>query len=121
MDSLHSKTARVAELMKERLGIRGKTLGKKLRHTGRLLPKRVKREVAILDEASGLAQSPRLMKMIDQKRVNNAYKTCVSHLEAIDVRDRRIGSVLGVLGSLSFAFLASGAALIAILMWRGFI
>ncbi len=121
MDSLQTKTTRVAELMKERLGIRGKTLAKKLGHTGRLLPKSVKREVAVLAQASGLAQSPRLMKMVDQKRVNVAYKNCVSHLEAINVRDRRIGTVLGVLGSLSFAFLASGAGLIAVLIWRGFI
>jgi hypothetical protein len=121
MDSLQAQSARVAELMKERLGIRGKTLARKLGRSGRLLPKRIKQDASVLVEAAGLAQSPRLVKMIDRKRVNAAYKACVTHLEAIDVRDRRIGALLGVLGSLSMAFLVPGAALIAVLVWRGFI
>jgi len=121
MESIQDKADAVAVLMKERLGIRGKTLAVKLRGAGRLLPKKIKRDVAVLAEAAHHAQSPKLYKMIDHGRVDLAYDNSLKHLKDVDVAYRRRGKLLSVLGSLAFSFLVVGAVLIAILRWRGFI
>lgn len=120
-DSLQEKTEQVAELMKARLGIRGKDLETKLRHTGRMLPKRIKREAAFLVEAAALAESPKLSRMIDFERVEAAHKTCVGFLESIDVTDRRKGVVLGILGSLALSLIVVAGLVVTVLAWRGYI
>ncbi|WP_456390957.1 hypothetical protein [Profundibacter sp.] len=120
-DSLQEKTGQVAELMKTRLGIRGKDLATKLRHTGRMMPKRIKREAAFLVEAAALAKSPKLSRMIDFERVEAAHKTCMTFLESVDVADRRKGVVLGILGSLALSFVVVAGLVVTVLAWRGYI
>lgn len=111
----------VADLMKERLNVRGKDLAAKLRHTGRMMPKRIKREAAYLAETAALAENPKLQKMINLDRVNNAHQTCMEFLDAIDVSDRRKGVFLDILGSMALAFLAVSVLVISVLVWRGYI
>jgi len=120
-DSLQEKTEQVAELMKIRLGIRGKDLATKLRHTGRMMPKRIKREAAFLVETAGLAESPKLSRMINLERVEAAHKACVEFLESVDVADRRKGVVLGILGSLAMVFLVVTVLVLSVLKWRGYL
>ncbi|MCK4711484.1 MAG: hypothetical protein KAT26_01250 [Marinosulfonomonas sp.] len=119
--SIQEMAAQVADMMKDRLSIRGADLAGKLRHTGRMMPKHVKREAAFLAKAAALAQSPRLHKLIDNARVDIAYGTCVEFLETSDVADRRTGGVLGILASLTLSLGVVAALVIAVLAWRGFI
>lgn len=111
----------VADMMKERLGIRGKDLAEKLRHTGRMMPKRIKQEVRILAEATALTENPKLSRMVDHERVEVAYQSCMTFLQAVDVADRRKGVVLGILGSLAMALLVVTVLVLSVLMWRGFL
>lgn len=111
----------VADMMKERLGIRGKDLAGKLRHTGRMMPKRIKQEVRILAEATALTENPKLSRMVDHERVEVAYQSCMTFLQAVDVADRRKGVVLGILGSLAMALLVVTVLVLSVLMWRGFL
>lgn len=111
----------VADTMKERLGIRGKDLATKLRHTGRMMPKRVKLEARFLAEATMLAENPKLSRMINHERVKTAHQTCMTFLNSVDVADRRKGVVLGILGSLAMVFLVVTVLVLGVLMWRGFL
>lgn len=120
-ESIEDKAAEIADLMKERLGIRGKDLTEKLRHTGRMMPKRVKHEATLLVEALVLAENPKLSRMIDHERLAVAHQTCVAFLESVDVADRRKGVMLGILGSLVMALLVVAALVISVLKWRGYL
>ena len=118
---VQEKATEVADLMKERLNVRGKDLATKLRHTGRMMPKRIKREAQFLADASALAENPKLSRMIDPERVETAHRACVGFLEGVDVADRRKGVVLGILGSVTLALVVISALVITVLVWRGYI
>lgn len=111
----------VADEMKVRLGIRGKDLAAKLRHTGRMMPKRIKQDARFLAEATALAENPKLSRMINRERVEKAHKSCMTFLESVDVADRRKGVVLGILGSLALVFLVLTVLVLGVLKWRGYI
>lgn len=121
MDLFQDKAAEVADLMQDRLGIRGKGLAGKLRHTGRMMPKRIKREAAYLAEVCVLAENPKLSRMIDQERVKAAHLSCMAYLQEVDAADRRKGVLLGVLGSLTLATIAVTLLVLSVLVWRGYL
>ena len=112
---------RVADLMHEKLGLRGKGLGAKLSRSGRLLPGYVRAEASVLAEAADKSRNARLQAQIDHQRVAHAYQVCVTHLRSIDVADRRWGAFLGWLSSMALQFLLIAAAVIGVLIWRGFL
>ena len=64
---------RVAGLMEERLGVRGKGLTEKLRRGGRLLPRGVRAQAQELAALSEKAQNPKLLVQIDPARVASCY------------------------------------------------
>lgn len=121
MDSVQDMATEVADLMKANLRIRGKDLTAKLRHTGRLLPKRIKREATYLAETVALAENPKLQRMIDYDKANSAHKTCIEFLNSVDLADRRKGALLGILSSFAMAFIVVAVLVISVLVWRGFI
>lgn len=118
---IHDKAAEVADLMKERLGVRGNDLGAKLRHTGRMMPKRIKRDAAYLAEACTMAENPKLSRMIDHDRINAAHLACMTFLQEVDVADRRKGVVLGILASLVLVLIVVTVMVLSVLVWRGFL
>lgn len=118
---VQEKAMEVAVEMKERLGIRGKDLATKLRHTGRMMPKRIKLEAHFLAEATALAANPKLNRMINRERVEKAHKVCMTYLESVDVADRQRGVVLGILGSLAMALVVVTVLVVGVLMWRGYL
>jgi len=120
-EHVQEKAAQVAELMNERLRVRGKDLAAKLRRTGRLMPKRIKRNAAFLAETAALAQNPKLQQMINHEKVDAAHKSCVEFLETIDLADRRKGVFLGILGSLVLTVLVVILMVGFVLVWRGYL
>ena len=118
---VQEKAAEVADLMKERLNVRGKDLATKLRHTGRMMPKRIKREARFLADAAALAENPKLSRMIDPVRVETAHLACIGFLENVDVADRRKGVLLGILGSVTLTIVVVSALVITVLVWRGYL
>ncbi len=111
----------VADEMKERLGIRGKDLATKLRHTGRMMPKRIKLEANFLAEATALDTNPKLSRMVNHERVVEAHQACMAFLETVDAADRRKGVVLGILGSLAMVLVVVTVLVLGVLEWRGFL
>ena len=118
---IQEKAMEVADMMKERLGVRGKDLATKLRHTGRMMPKRIKQEARFLAEAAKLAANPKLSRMINLEQVEKAHHSCMTFLESVDAVDRHKGVVLGILGSIAMAFLVVTVLVLGVLVWRGYL
>jgi hypothetical protein len=112
---------RVAALIEERLGVRGRGLEDKLRRAGRRLPKRVRTAGDLLAEAAAMAQNPKLLVRVDEARVAEAYDICLKYLNKLNKGDRRKGAILGVAASVAFSILVVAVLVVAFLYWRGLV
>ena len=118
---LNRRTETLQALLRDKLGVRGKTLSKQLRRAGRLLPARLQREARLIVSAHQRIVHPRLAATIDEAQLKAAYSGLMEHLSAVDPKDRRKGKLLSWLGGQVFNFLLIGGAVIAVLIWRGLI
>lgn len=112
---------RVAGLMEERLRIRGVGLTQKLARGGRLLPRKVRVAATALAKAADMAQNAKMLMQIDDAVVAGDYDICLRHLGGIDAKDRRKGTIVGVVASIAASVLVVVLLMGAVLYWRGFI
>lgn len=116
-----TRVAALEELLQGKLRVRGKTLGARLHRAGRRLPKRLRQAGRVLTEAQAQLANPRLARMIDPVRVQGAFDDLETFLGPIDPADRRKGAILGWAGGLVLNLMIAGAALVAVLRWRGLV
>ena len=119
--SIRQMADRVAELLEQRLKIRGKGLAEKLRRGGRGLPRAVRRAAEGLSGAAEQAENPRLMVQLDMEKVAADYDACLRYLGNLGAGARRMGVLLDGLARLAFIVLVVGVLVIGALYWRGFI
>lgn len=112
---------RVAQLMEERLHIRGKGLKAKLRYARGVMPRRVQAEAAVLAKAAETARNPKLMMRLDHDRIASAYDTCVRHLGSVGQWQRRKAAAINIGGSIAFQLFVVAGLLYAFLVWRGYL
>lgn len=112
---------RVAQLMEDRLRIRGQGLAEKLRRGGRLLPRRVRAEAEYLARASAEAQVPKLALRLDHERITRAYDACVRYLKPLGAGARRKAVLLNLATSLAIVALGTFALVLVVLVWRGYL
>lgn len=111
--------AELAEMMRERLGVRGEGLAAKLRRAGRTLPRPVRRAGDMLVETERRTAHPKLRRQVDPQALTEAEAVLRSHLEGIDRADRRRGYWIGVLTPLAFNLLLVIFCTTAALVWAG--
>lgn len=120
-EELRAENEALAELIREKLGVGGRGLAGRARRAGRLLPRRIRRQVDYLLEAETLAQNPKLARMVDDARARTAHAACAQFLDGIDPGERRAKYWLGILGSVAFSILAVAGLAVGVLMWRGYL
>ncbi|MES2144584.1 MAG: hypothetical protein V4516_09505 [Pseudomonadota bacterium] len=119
--AIHAMTDRVAQLMEEKLAVRGKGLAAKLRRGGRLLPRQVRSAAQNLVQAADMANSPKLAMQVDNAQVAAAYDACLKHLSALPAAAGWGAHALASLRSIAFAVLVIGAGVIGYMVWRGYV
>jgi hypothetical protein len=119
--AVHAMTGRVAELMETKLGIRGKGLEAKLRRGGRLLPRQVRAAAQSLVTAEGMIRNPRLAMQVDNGQLAANFDACLKHLNGLPAASGWGGLALQSLRAIAFGVLSVAVALIAYLVWRGYI
>ncbi len=117
--TVHQMTARISQLMAERLGAKGRTLDERLASRTRALPRRVRKAVALLAQAEAMAASPKLLKQSDMGAISAAYDIALRYLQPLDSGARVGRLVLGALASLALGLLALGAMLLLVQSLRG--
>jgi len=117
--SVQQMAERIAELMEERLGVRGNGLADKLRRGGRKLPARVRAEAELLAEAAAQADNPKLLARLDHARIARAYDQCLKHLRRARIWERRADAVLSLAGRLALIVIAVAALALGLAWWRG--
>jgi hypothetical protein len=112
---------RVAQLLDEKLSLGGRDLEAKLRRGGRLLPRKVREGAELLADSAEKAKNPKLLGQIDMGAVSDAYDACVRHLTTIAPVNKRRDLLAGMASSVGFGVLVLACAIIAVLVWRGYL
>ena len=117
----YQRASKLEAMLHTKLGLRGKSLSVRLRRAGRLLPRRLRTEAALLTQAEVKLGHPRLARQVDFVRVNNAFQAIEAYLARMDPKDRRKGKILGWLGGIVFNLLLLVAILLLVLRWQGLV
>lgn len=112
---------RVSALLREKLGVRGRSFAVRLRRAGRALPTPAQRAGRELIATQALIAHPKLRRQVDEGQVRRALREVQAGLDPIDPRDRRKGLLLGLTGSVVFNLIVVVGAVIVLLRWRGLI
>lgn len=97
----------LSQLLSDKLGVSGGSLSMQLHKARRLMPRHIRRDAKLLQEAEAMADNPRLAMVLDDPRYARAADMVEAHLKAIDMADRRKGYWLGVLGGMAFNLLVA--------------
>ena len=116
-----AQVTEISRLLEERLRVRGRTLDRQLRKAGRTLPRAVRREAEYIAHAAGLAQNPKLMRMIDGAKADHAHAAVVGWLKTVDPKARARGRWLNLAAVIGFNLLLLGGLLVWFLVWRGIV
>jgi septal ring factor EnvC (AmiA/AmiB activator) len=112
---------RVAGLLSEKLGARGRNLEGRLAHARRELPRRVRRSGEALVAAQKMGANPKLAMRVDGEDVSNSYAAISRYLVSIDAAAVKSRKRFNLMASVAAQFLMVVGLLVAVLMWRGFI
>lgn len=113
------KASELEDQLGTKLNLRGKGMSVRLRRAGRLLPRRLRAQVAVLTEAETKLAHPVLARQVDFDRVARAFDALKAHLDGVDPKERRKGKILGWAGALVFNLLLLAVILTLILRWQG--
>ncbi|UWR04146.1 hypothetical protein K3740_05485 [Ruegeria conchae] len=118
---IQTQIAQTILLLRKKLGVRDKTLTASVRRARRRLPRKVYKQALVLAQAEKMAVHPKLRLLLDTPKLEQASEDVQSHLNAINLADRRWGWFLSFLGSLALGLLVLTAVSIFILRSRGLI
>lgn len=111
----------VREGLKDKLRVRGRSLGAQVRKADRLLPRRVRSDATYLAQAVGLVDNPKLARMVDMPKARQAHRNVLAYLEGVDMTAQRRGMALSIVASIGFALLVTGILVLFVLVQRGFV
>lgn len=118
---LDARLEKIAHLMEERLDLRGNGFEAKLAKAGRLLPRKLRREGALLVEAQSLAQHPKLGRRIDERRLKKALRVFERYLKRVDAETRRANAWIYWLAGNALSFFIIIVLVLVVLAWRGLV
>ncbi|WP_419740048.1 hypothetical protein [Ruegeria sp.] len=118
---IQTQIAQTIQLLRKKLGVKDKTLIASVRRAKRRLPRKVYKQAMVLAQAEPMAEHPKLRLVLDGPKLEKASDEVQSHLNAINLADRRLGWFLSFLGSVALGLIALAAVAMIVLRWRGYI
>lgn len=106
---------------KKTFGGEPETLAQAVRRAGRLLPPKGRRAARVVMAAEKQAGHPKLSRQLDGVKITMAFDMLGEALARVDMKDRRKGLILGVLGSMAFNLIALIALFVLFALWRGWV
>ncbi|VAV98058.1 hypothetical protein MNBD_ALPHA07-1976 [hydrothermal vent metagenome] len=120
-EQFNQRVAELEQMLRDKLGLRGKTLAGRLQKAGRRLPKRVHKAGRVITGAQAVVGNPKLARLQDQSAIDAAFTEMSAYLKPLNRRDQRKGFALGLAGDLAIRLILLAIALLAILRWQGMI
>lgn len=119
--SMHQMVDEVRAGLADKLRLRGRSLAVQVRKAGRRLPRAVRRDAVYLVQTVGLADNPKLARMIDMHRAQAAHRNILQFLETVDVNAERRAMAFQIAASVALAILVTAILLLVVLVQRGFV
>lgn len=116
---LDARAERLAQLIEEKLGVRGQGLQAKIGRGGRKLPRAVRDAGEQLLLAQRMATNPKLARQINHARIAAACDVAERVLARIDPWERRMTLVVNWLAGNAFNLIVVAALALALIAWRG--
>ena len=120
-DQFRRRAAHLEEMLQTKLGVKGKTLERRLQRACRLLPRRARAAGRVLTETERKLVHPTLMKQIDPRHVALAFNELEEHLKSIDPAERRKSRMLYWAGGTVVNLMIVVALVAAFIHWKGLI
>lgn len=120
-ETLEGQIDEIRQLMRKKLGVRGRDFPGALSRAGRRMPREIRAEGQMLASALPLMAHPKLGRTLDTGRLERAAAALREHLGAIDLAEQRKTWMLGVLGSIAFNLLLLIVLFLVFLVWRGYV
>lgn len=120
-DQITTYIAEIRALFESKMWIKGRDLKTQLRKAGRRLPKKIRRDVALLIDLEKTAANPKLSRMIDMEKATQAHANIVAFMEKRDPRAALLDRIIGIAASIAFALIVVTVLLLYVLVQRGFI
>ncbi len=120
-DQFNQRVAELEQMLRDKLGLRGKTLVQRLKKAGRRLPKRVHKAGQVITGVQAVVDNPKLARLQDQQAVDAAFSEMSSYLKPLNRRDKRKGFALGLAGDMVIRLILLVVAVLAVLRWQGMI
>ncbi len=112
---------RISKLIEEKLGVGGRSLHVQVRRARRELPGDIRAAGERIATAADLSRNPKLAKRVDPSLVERDASSITRYLSAIDPVERRKTRALRGIAVQVLNLLLIAAAVIAVLVWRGFL
>ena len=116
---IQTRIVDTVQLMRDKLGVRDKTLLASVKKAKRRLPRRIYKQAMVLAQTEQMAAHPKLSRVLDTPKLQHASDEVQDHLSKINLADRRLGWFLGMLGGMAFNLLALCVLLLIFLKWQG--
>lgn len=120
-DAIHDDLNRVADALRAKLGLHAKSLQDLQGKARRRLPGHIHTKVVALSQAEQLLTHPKLSRTLDSAALSRAADEVQTHLDTIDLSEKRKDWWLGMLGGLAFNMIAFCTLLVVVLVWRGYL
>lgn len=118
---LDARTKRLAQLLEQRLDLRGAGFEAKVARVGRRLPRLLRKDAEALVEALKLAEHPKLVRRIDEAELTRAADRLEKHLLDVDPWERRWAIVIDWLAVNAVNLIVVALIVVVILALRGFL
>lgn len=118
---LDSLVADLSVLLRRQAGAKGPDFATQLKRADRLLTRPARKGGHAIIEAQALIANPRTQHMVDAKAVTRGARDLRAHLKTLNPWDRRVGRVLGSLGSIAAGVILLAVAIVTVLVWRGYL
>ena len=117
-DKFDQRAGGLSELLQKRLGVRGKTLATRLARAKRRLPRAFRTDLKQIESASGLVNHPKLARLIDPVRTEQAFDNITAHLKGVDRAEARRNAILNWAAALVFNLLVLVLVVVAFVKWQ---
>lgn len=118
-DTLDPQIDEIRQLLRKKLGVKGRDLPSALARAKRRLPKAMRDEGRLLVAALPIRAHPKLSRTLDMPRLTQAATTLKDHLRAIDLKEQRKTLMFAVLGSVAFNLLLVIVLAVVVFYWQG--
>ncbi|MEP2641176.1 hypothetical protein [Roseobacter sp.] len=121
MTDIDTQTAQLSAILDRRLAIKGPAFADQIRRAVRLLPRHLRPQAQLVQQAVDLGGQPRALRQLDEARVARACEELSVYFEGLDLAQMRRTRILSVLAAIVFNLLVVFTALVVFLRVYGYI